>query len=190
MRNTAKTTAYLDSQDPWTRPPPHYCRSDWLSWCGPMSHRTRTPALCYDESPALWRFPGYSVIACTLSGAAEPVGCQSGSQTTKLVLDLGIENSWYSIGHLCFKITSVLLLSQQTFSLTQSFAAAFVGSKLVTLHTPAVKSSFYVGTALTTVAFIRTLIHICVQTTNAGKFREINNITWITFISKLHRSSE
>ncbi len=66
------------------------------------------------------------------------------------------------------------LLSQKIFSLTQSFAAAFVGSKLITLHTPAVKSSFYVGTALTTITFISTLINICIQNTNTGKLERLN----------------
>lgn len=39
---------------------------------------------------------------CTQRGAAEPVGCQSGWQTTKPVLDLGTENMKVAKnGHLC-----------------------------------------------------------------------------------------
>lgn len=80
--------SYLGYQDPWTRPPPRYCRWDWLSWSGPASHPTRTPSLCCNESLTRWHSPDDSVTACIPSGAAEPDGYRSDSRIAKLVLDL------------------------------------------------------------------------------------------------------
>lgn len=45
--------------------------------------------------------------------------------------------------------------------LTQSFAAAFVRTKLITLLAPALEATFTVGTTLAAVTFLCTFIHIC-----------------------------
>ena len=51
-------------------------------------------------------------------------------------------------------------LKHRTVVFTQSFAAALVGPELVALNAPALEPPLRVGTALTAVALLGTLVHI------------------------------